>query len=68
MWADSEGPAQSTVMKHVPGIRWKRVDETKGELDAFWEAVVAMWNGVGETDKDANGIKHLEKPLGPLVD
>lgn len=64
VWADSEGRARSIAIEHVPGVGWKRVDETQDELEAYWEAVVAKWEKVGKADDP----QRLEKPLGPLVD
>ncbi|QND73994.1 tyrosine-type recombinase/integrase [Tardiphaga robiniae] len=64
-WADSEGRAQSVAMEHVPGIGWKRVEETQDELEVYWEAVVLMWEKVRQAADDP---KRLEKQLGPLVD
>jgi hypothetical protein len=50
VWADSEGRSRSTAMEHVPGVGWKRVDEIQDELEAHWEAIVAMWEKVGKAD------------------
>jgi integrase len=51
-------------MQHTPGVGWERVNETQSEHNANWEAVVSMWERVGQADN----LKSLEKSLGPLVD
>jgi integrase len=64
VWADSEDRARSIAIVHTPDVGWERCEETQDEVEAHWEAVVAMWEKVGD-DRDP---KRLEKPLGPLVD
>lgn len=61
VWADSEGRARSVAIEHTPGVGWRRVDETQDEQEAQWEAIVSMWEKVGQVDD-------LEKHLGALVD
>ncbi len=64
IWADSENRARSIAIVHTPGVGWERSEESQDEAEAHWQAVVAMWEKVGD-DRDP---KRLEKPLGPLVD
>ncbi|MCA1471928.1 tyrosine-type recombinase/integrase [Bradyrhizobium sp. IC3195] len=64
VWADSENRARSVAMVHTPGVGWAPDTESHEEQEAHWAAIVAMWEKVGR-DGDP---KHLEKPLGPIVD
>lgn len=64
VWADSESRARSVAMVHTPGVGWAPDTESQDEGEAYWAAVVAMWERVGQEDEP----KRLEKPLGPLVD
>ncbi|AWL92643.2 tyrosine-type recombinase/integrase [Bradyrhizobium ottawaense] len=64
VWADSESRARSVAMVHTPGVGWAPDTDSQDEQEVQWAAVVAMWEKVG---KDGDP-KHLEKPLGPIVD
>ncbi|MCA1435613.1 tyrosine-type recombinase/integrase [Bradyrhizobium sp. BRP20] len=64
VWADSESRARSVAMVHTPGVGWAPDTDSQDEQEAQWAAIVAMWEKVG---KDGDS-KHLEKPLGPIVD
>ncbi len=64
VWVDSESRARSVAMVHTPGVGWAPDTESQHEQEAYWAAVVAMWERVGQ-DGDP---KRLEKPLGPIVD
>jgi hypothetical protein len=63
-WADSENRARSISIVHTPGEAWQRDTSTQSEEEAYWEAIVAMWEEVGASGDPAD----LEKPLGPIVD
>ncbi|WP_247297490.1 hypothetical protein [Bradyrhizobium sp. 179] len=64
VWADSESRGRSVAMVHTPGVGWAPDTDSQDEQEAQWAAVVAMWEKVG---KDGDP-KHLEKPLGAIVD
>ncbi|WP_459593578.1 tyrosine-type recombinase/integrase [Bradyrhizobium diazoefficiens] len=64
VWADSESRARSVAMVHTPGVGWAPDTDSQDEQEAQWAAVVAMWEKVG---KDGDP-RHLEKPLGLIVD
>ncbi|QLH73979.1 tyrosine-type recombinase/integrase [Rhodopseudomonas palustris] len=64
IWADSEVGARTVAIEHIPGIGWKRCAESQEEHEAYWAAVVDMWERVGSS----GDAKDLEQPLGPLVD
>ncbi|MFK4562468.1 integrase [Bradyrhizobium ottawaense] len=64
VWVDSESRARSVSMVHTPGVGWAPDTDSQDEQEAHWAAVVAMWEKVG---KDGDP-KHLEKPLGAIVD
>lgn len=63
-WADGEYRARSISIVHVPGEGWQRDTSTQSEEEAYWEAIVAMWEEVGASGDPAD----LKKPLGPIVD
>lgn len=62
VWADEEDRSRSIAMQFTPGVGWQRADESHDEIEAQWQAIVAMWEQVGERDSP----NELERKLGPL--